>query len=202
VIHGVGEPLVDARMRFSVAHEIAHCIVKRSGGSLPTTRSEYWKLEDLCNVFAADLLVPESAIAQVASSEPLELLRTTVRLSAAGRVSCAVAGRRISDSWTDSETPVSIAGLVGRFQRSSRSVQSLAKVEWSGAAKEHELGSGRFIGPRHRLFSVLEEAFDEDGMPSPRANEGYVRASGPFAVGVLTFTVSQVGVAVVGRTDR
>jgi len=52
------EPILSARERFSIAHEIAHWIVWRRFGSVPSSETEYWWHETLCNEFAAGLLVP------------------------------------------------------------------------------------------------------------------------------------------------
>jgi len=49
--------------RFSIAHEVGHWVVWRRFGFLPSSKTEYWKHEALCNEFAALLLVPPRFLA-------------------------------------------------------------------------------------------------------------------------------------------
>jgi Zn-dependent peptidase ImmA (M78 family) len=53
--------LLSARERFSIAHELAHWIVWRRFGFLPSSET-YWEHETICNEFAAGLLVPPHAL--------------------------------------------------------------------------------------------------------------------------------------------
>jgi O-acetyl-ADP-ribose deacetylase (regulator of RNase III) len=60
------------RLRFSIAHEIAHSLfadcaeqVRHRGGS-PTVASDNWQLEVLCNIGAAELLMPAGSFTQLA----------------------------------------------------------------------------------------------------------------------------------------
>lgn len=53
--------LLSAKERFSIAHELAHWVVWRRFGFLPSSET-YWDHETLCNEFAAGLLVPPRAL--------------------------------------------------------------------------------------------------------------------------------------------
>jgi Zn-dependent peptidase ImmA (M78 family) len=50
-------PFLSTKERFSIAHELAHWIVWRRFGSVPSSETEYWLHETVCNDFAAKLLV-------------------------------------------------------------------------------------------------------------------------------------------------
>lgn len=54
-------PLLSAKERFSIAHELAHWIVWCRFGFSPSSET-YWDHETLCNEFAAELLVPPRAL--------------------------------------------------------------------------------------------------------------------------------------------
>jgi hypothetical protein len=60
------------RLRFSIAHEIAHALFadvaqvtrrRTPTGALPDAGDDAWELELLCNVIAAELLLPDDAVA-------------------------------------------------------------------------------------------------------------------------------------------
>lgn len=60
------------RLRFSIAHEIAHSLFadvaqvtrhRTATGALPDAGNDAWELELLCNVIAAELLLPDDAVA-------------------------------------------------------------------------------------------------------------------------------------------
>jgi Zn-dependent peptidase ImmA (M78 family)/O-acetyl-ADP-ribose deacetylase (regulator of RNase III) len=63
------------RMRFSIAHELAHAMFHdasaeprhRTGSGAVPTDDDSWQLELLCNVAAAELLMPTEAVAGLAS---------------------------------------------------------------------------------------------------------------------------------------
>lgn len=54
-----GEPSTNWE-RFLIAHEIGHLVLHQLGAKPPSGRSEYWKLEKLCDAFARQLLIPDS----------------------------------------------------------------------------------------------------------------------------------------------
>ena len=60
------------RLRFSIAHEVAHSLfadcaeqVRHRGGD-PTAATDNWQLEVLCNIGAAELLMPSGSFTQLA----------------------------------------------------------------------------------------------------------------------------------------
>jgi hypothetical protein len=184
--------------RFTVAHEIAHCVVARQFGVLTSTVSEYWKLEELCNQFAAKLLIPEDALSDYnVPDDPFQLLETVAGLARDAQVSSAVAGRRLADWRLAGGLDVTIAGLVGRFSRSARSATAVAKVEWSGGTTAG-MGKGQLIGPRHPAFDLISRAFDEDGLPSSNLRAGVRETSASGVAAAIGLTPTQVGYAWVG----
>jgi uncharacterized protein involved in tolerance to divalent cations len=54
--------VLSTRERFSIAHELAHWVVWKCFQSLPSSEEEYWWHEDVCNEFAARLLVPRQSL--------------------------------------------------------------------------------------------------------------------------------------------
>ena len=63
------------RLRFSIAHEIAHSLFPdcaaevRNRGVTPTRASDNWQLEVLCNIGAAELLMPLGSFSNFAGTE-------------------------------------------------------------------------------------------------------------------------------------
>ncbi|MFB2556760.1 ImmA/IrrE family metallo-endopeptidase [Herbiconiux liangxiaofengii] len=195
VVFGKGEPLLDGRLRFTVAHEIAHCIIDRAVGVSPTTKSEYWKLEEICNEYAARLLMPDVVMAADARLSSLDLLRTTKRLSDSARVSPVAAGRRLAEWQSDRVEPVVIAGLVGRFPQKPGSAPAIAKVAWSGGSKLFNLGTNRLIRPGDFESRVVSAAFEEGGMPTSWAMAGAMGKLRDHQLGLLSLGLTQVGLA-------
>jgi len=64
------------RIRFSIFHEIAHTLFPdcaqmiRNRGAHNASRQDDWQLETLCNVAAAEFLLPAGALAQVNNLQP------------------------------------------------------------------------------------------------------------------------------------
>lgn len=92
--------LLTARERFSVAHELGHCVAYEEFGLLPSTnRSEYWIQEEWMHRFAAALLTPEwfvhDCLNHVPRGEPVSpfLLRSWAKNTA--RVSQEVLAKRL-----------------------------------------------------------------------------------------------------------
>jgi Zn-dependent peptidase ImmA (M78 family) len=95
---GLGSPYE----RFCIAHEIAHLLLFRELVSRPSSASQHWKLEALCDDFARKLLVPDSAIPRhLTSREPISILRTVFALSRAAKVPWIQAALRISEFQCD-----------------------------------------------------------------------------------------------------
>lgn len=53
-----------ARQRFTIAHEVGHYLIEGTFAYRPVQASDYWRLEDLCNGFAARLLAPDSIVVE------------------------------------------------------------------------------------------------------------------------------------------
>jgi hypothetical protein len=111
------QDVLSARERFTVAHELAHYLIEAHFCYRPDTRSNYWKLEALCNQFAEMLLVPRAVMERYSSSAPrsaVELAHTLQELCAYTNTSFEVSTRRLLPglrnralvahlSWTSSE---------------------------------------------------------------------------------------------------
>src|SRR5262245_51088561 len=52
----------DAWQRFLIAHELGHIILERECAPPPMGQGEYWRHEELCDSFAALLLVPDALL--------------------------------------------------------------------------------------------------------------------------------------------
>jgi hypothetical protein len=88
--------------RVCIAHEIAHLLLFRELAASPSTESQHWQLEELCDDFARKLLVPDSAVEQhLSSREPISTLRTAFALSQASKVPWILAALRISELQSD-----------------------------------------------------------------------------------------------------
>jgi IrrE N-terminal-like domain len=89
------------RERFTVAHEIGHFLLFRNGVPPPQSRSEYWQLEELCNVFAGQLLIADFELEQFfparRSSSATQLLLLTKQLARRLLVSFEVSARRVTE---------------------------------------------------------------------------------------------------------
>lgn len=90
------------RERFTLAHELGHYVVDSRYGFRPTTKSYYWQLEQVCDAFAGELLVPEKdlkvSLSAVRPFTPSRLLGSTISLANRTGVSFPVAGRRVVDA--------------------------------------------------------------------------------------------------------
>jgi hypothetical protein len=86
------------RERFTVAHEVAHYLVEARFGYRPGNKREYWSLEEVCNDFASNLLLPAHAIkafVDPAPSSAAELADRTMEVARSGGVSFEAAARRM-----------------------------------------------------------------------------------------------------------
>ncbi len=154
-----GNPFSDPSARFLLAHEIAHCVIDLQIPISPSSRSEYWRLEELCNEMAAQLLVPRSFLhASVpglrdGGANGGEALRAMSHVALSGNVSVEVAGKRIARVSTDGGRPLYLAVLEWgtKSVRGSAGVrESALRVLWSsdstwGPGPRSLLGSGHFI---------------------------------------------------------
>lgn len=85
------------RERYTVAHEIAHAIVERSLRARPSRTRDYWALEDLCNEYAAEVLMPEGVVGEILDArDSLDgLLDAAQQLSIDCQVSLAASTKRV-----------------------------------------------------------------------------------------------------------
>lgn len=105
------------RERYTVAHEIAHSIVQRTLRSAPSRSREYWGLEDLCNEYAAEVLMPVAVVSEIVlPSRSLEdLLDGAQRLATLCRVSLEASMKRVvglrfgTAAWGLTERAASVA---------------------------------------------------------------------------------------------
>jgi len=87
------------RTRFTLAHELGHVLLDRAFGLRAANDAEYWQHEDWCNRFAAQLLVPSSAVKRSrASASPNSCLSALWKVSAGCCVSAEVAARRLVET--------------------------------------------------------------------------------------------------------
>jgi hypothetical protein len=88
--------------RFCIAHEIAHLLLFRELVARPSTESQHWQMEELCDTFARNLLVPESAMQRyLTEREPISTLHAAFALSKAAKVPWVQAALRISELQSD-----------------------------------------------------------------------------------------------------
>jgi hypothetical protein len=89
------------RERFTVAHELAHYIVESRFSYRPMSTADYWRLERVCNDFAATLLAPDATVEAVLPSAPTSatvMLSAIHNLSSRTETSFEVASRRIVEA--------------------------------------------------------------------------------------------------------
>jgi hypothetical protein len=120
------------RQRFTIAHEVGHQLLERWGAPLPTNKREYWAREQLCNRFAAALLVPETAVRYALEPSPQtssELYGRLRLIVARALVSREVASKRIEtgirgfSAWEIDDPPR--AGVLGRVRWTAGSAEPL-----------------------------------------------------------------------------
>jgi IrrE N-terminal-like domain len=90
--------LLSTKERFSIAHELAHWIVWRRFGFLPSSET-YWDHETLCNEFAAQLLVPPPALQRFLEkqySEQIDPIYFPRKVAGLAAVSWEVAAKSIT----------------------------------------------------------------------------------------------------------
>lgn len=89
---------LSSRERFTVAHEIGHYVVEDKLGIHPGCRGEYWGLEDVCNEFAARVLMPDWALEpylEGGTNTALGLYQAVQDLMRRANVSMVAASRRL-----------------------------------------------------------------------------------------------------------
>lgn len=94
------EPCLGVQERFSIAHELAHWVLWCRLGILPSSTSDYWQQEKLCNEFAARILVSPNSLEKFVEGSlenkvnPVYLPDRVARVAG---VSWGVAARSISE---------------------------------------------------------------------------------------------------------
>lgn len=142
-----------SRDRFTVAHEIGHFIVETKIGYHPTSRSEYWKLEDRCNSFAGQLLIPDDAVGSQSSRfdfTPVSVLDALESLAQQTDASLEATARRLVPSLQDRSSDYAIVvgevtREVARFRRQGQP-SPIAYVRWSVGSRT--VTPLDFLGPR------------------------------------------------------
>lgn len=150
---GKGRPDLSPRERFTVAHEIGHIVLYHHGVRPPRDRSEYWRIEDLCNLFAGQLLIAEHELVEAFPPErpigPRELLLRTKRLAKTLSVSFEAAARRVTAHVDRS--------AIGRIRIGSGSELTFV-IEWSTESETWlQSGRGKRITPKHPLFGFVAQ---------------------------------------------
>ena len=94
------EPCLGVQERFSVAHELAHWVLWRRMGILPSSTADYWQHEKLCNEFAARVLVSPEALEKFivcSLQNKVNPIYLPDRVAEVAGVSWSVAARSISE---------------------------------------------------------------------------------------------------------
>lgn len=171
------------RLRYSVAHEIAHALFpdvsdstrhRTAMGAVPgSAESDGWELELLCNIVAAELLMPREAIEGFADTEPdIDfLMAIRKRLD----VSTEALMRRLA-----SETSMSLT-VVAMSRRDDRSADSL-RVDYT-------VDSGSWAGS-----IATDEGVAPNGPAAEIAAVGQT-VRGPQQIGTSTYDFQAVGVS-------
>jgi hypothetical protein len=137
-----------ARERFTVAHELGHLVWDRRVGLQPTGRTDYWKLEGVCNRFAANLLVPTDFLlddSNAPPSGPLDILSWVRRLANRLQVSLEVLGGRLVDCYPNL--------VLGELELPTMATpKMIARVRWlCQSSPVFAANRGRYITPGHPL---------------------------------------------------
>lgn len=86
--------LSPTRLRFTLAHELGHAILAKTG---PRARQTGDEVERICDMFAAEMLMPVNDLRRGFPGKPR--VETIANVAAAYGVSHTAAARRISDLW-------------------------------------------------------------------------------------------------------
>jgi len=143
-------PLDAPRSRLSVAHEIGHHLLDCYGVPRPGRPHEYWLMEELCNEFAACLLVPEVAVEWVRTQrdDPERLLERARRAARRVGVSRAAISHRLVRDVDD------LAFCEVRYHAPRPEVVGV--VAWVAQGFQLlERGARSYIGADHPLAPLL-----------------------------------------------
>lgn len=91
----------NAMERYLIAHEIGHHVLTSLFSVTPLGKSEYWQFEDLCNGFARQLLIPETALSGLPNlvRSPEEALALASSLASDAFVPWPTAAWRVSERY-------------------------------------------------------------------------------------------------------
>lgn len=138
--------------RFWIAHELAHYFLLASGDAVPATKSEYWKLEDVCNEFARDLLASEN-IARTALAREGRTAAGYLRASTVLAAAC-------NAPWLQMATWMSHRLDSCRFLRITMHGSDRLKVSGSTFPKKSEIG--RFVPHGTAFHTAVRRALNSD----------------------------------------
>jgi hypothetical protein len=144
---------LSSRERFTVAHEIGHFVLHRHGVASPRRRSDYWRLEEMCNWFAGQLLISDRELGEAfptsAEVSATNLLVQTKMLATTLVVSFEASARRVTDYISGS--------ALARIQLTP-GTESVLVVEWATESQPWlRAGRGRRLKPEHPLFGLIVE---------------------------------------------
>lgn len=146
--HLDGPDRLSNRERFTIAHEIAHALLSDQAELTPRRTRDYWVLEEVCNEFAARLLLPDSSLSYLDAHQNCEgvaLLNEVLTLGTTGKVSRPVAAKRICDYVTGT----TVIGAAKRW--SSRFSRDTYRVAWTAGAERLGLRTGVHLDPDSEL---------------------------------------------------
>jgi hypothetical protein len=177
------------RDRFTIAHEIGHWLIETRVGFRPHSNGEYWRLEEVCNQLAGQLLAPDEWVAELACrrfDRALDLLTEVHRLAGRCRISGEPASRRFVAFFRD----VCLAEV---SLLSPQTPKRLAQMFWLVD------GTRRIPGTRRKLLTE-EHPLADAVVAANRLSVGE-SASGNWVAGardvtVKRFAYSRVHVAV------
>ena len=127
------------RERFTVAHELAHALVEDGLQLRPLRDAHYWALEDLCDDFAAAVLIPEIEVVRHVEgiTGAQRLLHQIDKLASATESSLVVAARRILGKLP--------GGSAWGVREVTKAELRRTVLRWSGPLASH----GMDCGPSH-----------------------------------------------------
>ncbi|MHB8499512.1 MAG: ImmA/IrrE family metallo-endopeptidase [Candidatus Acidiferrales bacterium] len=150
---GKGIADLSPRQRFTVAHELGHIALYDNGIKPPRQRREYWRIEELCNIFAGQLLIADRELeASFPRDRPTgarELLLRTKILATTLSVSFEAAARRVT-------AHVGQSAFV-RIRISSGPHPTFV-VQWATESENWlQSGRGKRLTPKHSLFGFVAQ---------------------------------------------
>ncbi len=134
-----------SRQNFSLAHEIAHILLLESGKGVFTAKARYSHYEnsrveeDLCDIGAAELLMPKSVFVRYASQYDFSLICLQL-LARAFRTSIIATVRRLLEVHPDT-----CLAIFWKFRDCTSSSEKKLRVQYSVHPRTDGIGSNHFI---------------------------------------------------------